>query len=77
MAGKIPVGDFNTRISLDGEQPIQTLKSLKNEVSSATSAWKAQVTELKTAGDQLGAAKAKYEGIRRHFKKATIFVRAQ
>ena len=41
MAGKIPVGDFNTRISLDGEQPIQTLKSLKNEVSSATSAWKA------------------------------------
>ena len=45
MAGKIPVGDFNTRISLDGEQPIQTLKSLKNEVSSATSAWKAQVTD--------------------------------
>ena len=51
MAGKIPVGDFNTRISLDGEQPIQTLKSLKNEVSSATSAWKAQVAELKSAGD--------------------------
>ena len=42
MAGKIPVGDFNTRISLDGEQPIQTLKSLKNEVSSATSAWERQ-----------------------------------
>lgn len=63
MAGKIPVGDFNTRLSLDGEQPIQTLKSLKNEVSSATSAWKAQVAELKSAGDQLGAAKAKYEGL--------------
>ena len=69
MAGKIPVGDFNTRISLDGEQPIQTLKSLKNEVSSATSAWKAQVTELKTAGDQLGAAKAKYEGLGDTLKK--------
>ena len=69
MAGKIPVGDFNTRISLDGEQPIQTLKSLKNEVSSATSAWKAQVAELKTAGDQLGAAKAKYEGLGNTLKK--------
>ena len=69
MAGKIPVGDFNTRISLDGEQPIQTLKSLKNEVSSATSAWKAQVAELKSAGDQLGAAKAKYEGLDDTLKK--------
>lgn len=69
MAGKIPVGDFNTRISLDGEQPIQTLKSLKNEVSSATSAWKAQVAELKSAGDQLGAAKAKYEGLENTLKK--------
>lgn len=69
MAGKIPVGDFNTRISLDGEQPIQTLKSLKNEVSSATSAWKAQVAELKSAGDQLGAAKAKYEGLSDTLKK--------
>lgn len=69
MAGKIPVGDFNTRISLDGEQPIQTLKSLKNEVSSATSAWKAQVAELKSAGDQLGTAKAKYEGLGDTLKK--------
>ena len=69
MAGKIPVGDFNTRLSLDGEQPIQTLKSLKNEVSSATSAWKAQVAELKSAGDQLGAAKAKYEGLGNTLKK--------
>lgn len=69
MAGKIPVGDFTTRISLDGEQPIQTLRSLKNEVSSATSAWKAQVAELKTAGDQLGAAKAKYEGLGNTLKK--------
>lgn len=69
MAGKIPVGDFTTRISLDGEQPIQTLRSLKNEVSSATSAWKAQVAELKSAGDQLGAAKAKYEGLGNTLKK--------
>ena len=69
MAGKIPVGDFTTRISLDGEQPIQTLRSLKNEVSSATSAWKAQVAELKSAGDKLGAAKAKYAGLGETLKK--------
>lgn len=69
MAGKIPAGEFNTRITLDGEQPVQTLKALRNEVSSATSAWKAQVAELKSAGDQLGAAKAKYEGLGDSLKK--------
>ncbi|WP_276804876.1 NlpC/P60 family protein [Lactobacillus hominis] len=69
MAGKIPAGEFNTRITLNGEQPIQTLKSLRNEVATATSAWKAQVAEMKTAGDQLGAAKAKYEGLGETLKK--------
>jgi len=63
MAGKIPAGDFNTRISLDGEQSVQTLRSLKSEVSGLTSAWKAQETQLKTAGDNLGAAKVKYDGL--------------
>lgn len=63
MSGKIPAGEFNTRISLDGAQPIQTMKSLKAEVSGLTNAWKAHEIQLKSAGDSLGAAKAKYEGL--------------
>lgn len=63
MAGKIPAGEFNARITLNGEQPIQTIKSLKSEVAGATSAWKAQVSALRQAGDQLGAAQAKFDGL--------------
>lgn len=63
MAGKIPAGEFNTKLSLDGAQAVETLKNLKNEIDSATKSWKAQEIQLKSAGDKLGAAKAKYEGL--------------
>lgn len=69
MAGKKPTGDLVTRISLNGEQPVQTLKSLRAEVSSTTSAWRAHAAELRTTGDQLGAAKAKYDGLTQTIEK--------
>lgn len=69
MAGKKPTGDLVTRISLDGAQPVQTLKSLRAEVSSTTSAWRAHAAELKSTGDQLGAAKAKYDGLSQTIEK--------
>lgn len=77
MAGKIPAGEFNTRVTLDANQPMQSLRELKSEVSSATSAWKAQRAELKMAGDELGAAKAKYEGITSALSKQKEVLEAQ
>jgi SLT domain-containing protein/phage-related tail protein len=77
MAGKIPAGEFNTRVTLDANQPMQSLRELKSEVSSATSAWKAQRAELKMAGDELGAAKAKYEGITSALNKQKEVLKAQ
>lgn len=77
MAGKIPAGEFNTRVTLDANQPMQSLRELKSEVSSATSTWKAQRAELKMAGDELGAAKAKYEGITSALSKQTEVLAAQ
>ena len=50
MAGTIPVGGMNTDITLDGSQPVKTLKELRQAVTNATSAWKAQNAELKVAG---------------------------
>lgn len=63
MASKIPAGEFNTRVSLDGTGPEKTLKQLRNAVSTLTSEWKSQVSELKRVGDQYGAAKVKFEGL--------------
>lgn len=63
MAGKIPAGTFNTRVNLDGDQSVKTLRQLKTEVSALTSGWKAQEAQLKSSGDALGAAKTKYEGL--------------
>ncbi|MEE6717038.1 hypothetical protein [Schleiferilactobacillus harbinensis] len=63
MAGKIPAGEFNTRFTIDGSQPVETLKQIKSEVSSLTAGWKAQEAQLKSAGDAVGAAQAKYEGL--------------
>lgn len=63
MAGSIPVGSLVTDIKLNGDQPVKTLKELKQAVSGATSAWRAQEAVLKSAGQSTEAAKAKYQGL--------------
>lgn len=63
MAGKIPVGSLITDIKLNGDQPVKTLRQLRQAVSSTTSAWKAQEAVLKSAGKTTEAAEAKYKGL--------------
>jgi tape measure domain-containing protein len=55
--------EMATRIAIDTVSAANSLKGLQNAVSAATSAWKAQETALKSAGDSLGAARTKYEGL--------------
>lgn len=62
MANKIQA-TMSTEIALDTLQAGDSIKRLTQLVSSATSAWKAQEAQLKSAGDTLGAAKAKYDGL--------------
>ena len=62
MANKIQA-TMSTEIALDTLQAGNSIKRLTQLVSSATSAWKAQEAQLKSAGDTLGAAQAKYEGL--------------
>lgn len=62
MANKIQA-TMSTEIALDTLQAGNSIKRLTQLVGSATSAWKAQEAQLKSAGDSLGAAKAKYDGL--------------
>lgn len=54
---------MSTEIALDMLQASNSLKSITQLVNSATNSWKAQEAQLKSTGDYLGAAKAKYEGL--------------
>ncbi|OIL58297.1 hypothetical protein ATX23_09325 [Oenococcus oeni] len=56
-------GEMGTKVTLDGSQAIETLKTLKTAVSETTSSWKAHEAVLKSSGDTLGAAEAKYKGL--------------
>ena len=62
MANKIQA-TMSTEIALDTLGASDSIKRLTQLVGSATSAWKAQEAQLKSAGDSLGAAKAKYDGL--------------
>ncbi|WP_099300108.1 tape measure protein [Pediococcus pentosaceus] len=55
--------EMATRIAIDTVSAANSLKGLQNAVSAATNAWKAQEVALKSTGDNLGAARAKYEGL--------------
>jgi phage tape measure protein (fragment) len=76
MAGRIPVGSLITDIKLNGDQPVKTLRQLRQAVSSTTSAWKAQEAVLKSAGKQTEAAKAKYAGLTETVKNQRKYIEA-
>ena len=54
---------MSTSITLDLMAASQSVKSLTAVVRSSQSAWKAQESEMRSAGDAVGAAKARYEGL--------------
>lgn len=76
MSGSIPVGSLVTDVKLNGSQPVTTLKELKQAVSGATSAWRAQEAVLKSAGKQTEAAKAKYAGLTETVKNQRKYIEA-
>lgn len=54
---------MSTEIALDTLQAAESIKRLTQIVNSSTNAWKAQESQMRSAGDYLGAAQAKYEGL--------------
>ena len=54
---------MSTEIALDTLQAPDSIKRLTQLVNSSTNAWKAQESQMRSAGDYLGAAQAKYDGL--------------
>ena len=54
---------MSTEIALDTLQAANSIKRLTQLVNSSTHAWKAQESQMRSAGDFLGAAQAKYDGL--------------
>ncbi len=54
---------MSTEIALDTLQAANSIKRLTQLVNSSTSAWKAQESQMRSAGDYLGAAQAKFDGL--------------
>lgn len=74
MAGNIPMGSMSTEIKLNGSQSVKTLRELKQAVTQATSAWKAQRAELSTIGKSTEAAETKYKGLAETIKKQKDYI---
>ena len=74
MSGKIPVGGMETDITLDGSQPVRTLKELRQAVTNSTTALKAQVAQLKASGQSAEIAKAKYDGLKNSIDKQKDYI---
>ena len=54
---------MSTEIALDTLQAANSIKRLTQLVNSSTNAWKSQESQMRSAGDYLGAAQAKYDGL--------------
>lgn len=54
---------MSTEIALDTLKAADSIKRLTQLVNSSTNAWKAQESQMRSAGDYLGAAQAKYDGL--------------
>ena len=65
---------MNTDITLDGSQPIKTLKELRQAVTNSTTALKAQVAQLKASGQSAEIAKAKYDGLKNSIDKQKDYI---
>lgn len=66
--------EMAAKLSLDTTSATKTLKDFTNDVKKSTNEWKAQEAQMKSAGDQLGASKAKYEGLTTAVEKQTTKV---
>lgn len=74
MAGNIPMGSMSTEIKLNGSQSVKTLRELKQAVTQATSAWKAQRAELASIGKSTEAAESKFKGLGESIKKQKDYI---
>jgi tape measure domain-containing protein len=71
MAGKSAASGLGTvyHVSVDDQGMRQTLKGLRSSIRSTAAEWKSQFAILRSSGQYLEAAKAKYEGLSKAIKQ--------
>lgn len=78
MAGKSAAsGGLVFHVGLDSSQLQQSMSALKSSIKSATAEWKSQFAEMRAAGDYLGAATAKYDGLTKAMKAQQEMIERQ
>ncbi|WP_312681914.1 phage tail tape measure protein [Lactococcus taiwanensis] len=63
MAKEKIAGTLATNIGVNTTSAVQSIDSLKNSVKDSTNSCKQMESQMKQAGDTVGASKAKYEGL--------------
>ena len=63
MAKEKVAGTLATNIGVNTANAVTSIESLKNSVKDSTNSWKQMESQMKQAGDTVGASKAKYEGL--------------
>lgn len=71
------ISSLVVHVGLDDQQVTKSLSALKQSVRSATSEWKAQFAIFKSQGQNLEAAKAKYDGLSNSIKAQTQLIERQ
>lgn len=68
MADKKIVAEMATQFSVDSTKAVESIKDLKSQVNGLGKEWKIQETQLKSAGDQMGATQARVDGLTRQYE---------
>lgn len=63
MAKEKVAGTLATNIGVNTTNAVTSIESLKNSVKDSTNAWKQMESQMKQAGDTVGASKVKYDGL--------------
>lgn len=71
------IGNLIVHMGLDDAQVRPTLKNIEQGIKAVDSAWKATYQSQKRVGDDLGAAKTKYDGLNEKLEKQKLLLTQQ
>ena len=77
MASEKAIGNLVVHMGLDDAQMRPTLKNIEQGIKAVDSAWKATYQSQKRVGDDLGAAKTKYDGLNEKLEKQKLLLAQQ
>lgn len=68
MADKKIVSTLATEFTVDSTKAVESVKELKSQVATLSKEWKVQEVQMKSAGDAMGAAQVKVDGLTKQYE---------